>query len=378
VSRRPVVHQFTAVLADRDALGQHTLLVDDILREMGADSSVYAAHVHPEVRSRGRDFRLHADDPAPDLIIYQASTGTPVADYVLTRPEPIVVNYHNMTPASFFDAWEPAVSAELDHGRRQLARLAKKASHGIAVSEFNASELRALGMDDVSVSPVLFAPLWREMSAADSSGNSGAPSLATVPVAASSAAPNSGGVVTLLFVGRLSPNKCQQDLVGVLAGVRALGVDARLVLVGGVSSAGFVSAVESVASELGVLGSLVLAGSVSESELVGLYESADVFVSVSEHEGFCVPVVEAMGFGLPVVAFGSSALPETLAGAGVVLGEKSVGVVASAVVRVLSDSVVREGLVARGRRRAEELGVVASSARMREVLQPLLNGASAT
>ena len=376
MSRRPVVHQFTAVLADRDALGHHTLLVDDILREMGVDSSVYAAHVNPEVRTRGRDFRLHADDPAPDLIIYQASTGTPVADYVLTRPEPIVVNYHNMTPASFFDAWEPAISAELDHGRRQLARLAKKASHGIADSDYNARELREVGYENVSVSPVLFAPLWLERDRQPNRDASGSGSTADLVV--DSVAPSPAREVTLLFVGRLSPNKCQQDLVGVLAGVRALGVDARLVLVGGVSSAGFVSAVESVALELGVSDSLVLAGSVSESELVGWYESADVFVSVSEHEGFCVPVVEAMGFGLPVVAFGASAVAETLAGAGVVLAEKSVSVVASAVVRVLSDSVVREGLVARGRRRAEELGGVASSARIREVLQPLLNGASGT
>ncbi|MFT7610178.1 MAG: glycosyltransferase involved in cell wall biosynthesis [Candidatus Aldehydirespiratoraceae bacterium] len=313
-----------------------------------------------------------------DLTILQHSIGSLAASEIAKRRVPVVVNYHNITPPDFVEPWEPEHIQGLRWGREQLWELRPWAIGAIADSDYNARELREVGYENVSVSPVLFAPLWREMSAADSSGNSGAPSLATVPVAASSAAPNSGGVVTLLFVGRLSPNKCQQDLVGVLAGVRALGVDARLVLVGGVSSAGFVSAVESVASELGVLGSLVLAGSVSESELVGLYESADVFVSVSEHEGFCVPVVEAMGFGLPVVAFGSSALPETLAGAGVVLGEKSVGVVASAVVRVLSDSVVREGLVARGRRRAEELGVVASSARMREVLQPLLNGASAT
>ena len=153
-----------------------------------------------------------------------------------------------------------------------------------------------------------------------------------------------------------------------------MGVDARLVLVGGVSSSGFVDAVVGLAEGLGVSDRLVVAGSVSEAELVGFYESADVFVSVSEHEGFCVPVVEALGFGVPVVAFGAAAVPETLGGAGLVLGEKSPGVVAEAVVRVLSDSVVREGLVSRGRVRAQELGLAASTARMRTTLQPLLGG----
>ena len=355
MSRAPIVHQFTAVLADRDAVGQHTLAVDDLLREMGADTAIYAAHVHPEVRSRGRDFRCHDEDPRPDLIIYQASTGSPVADHVLSRREPLVLNYHNMTPSSFFDPWDPAVAAELDHGRRQLARLGRKASSAIVASDYNARELRDVGCHPVVVSPVLF-----------SSPGAGVKSGGGCDFAAFSK-------VTLLFVGRLSPNKCQQDLVGVLAAVVALGVDARLVLVGSVSSSGFAAAVEGLAAELGVLDRLVLAGSVSVGELAGWYSVADVFVCVSEHEGFCVPVVEAMGFGVPVVAFGGSAVGETVGEAGVVLREKSPGLVAEAVVRVLSDSVVRERLVGAGRVRAGELGGVVARERMREVLAPLLH-----
>jgi len=381
VSPRPVVHQFTAVLAGRDAVGQHTLSVDDLLRDMGADTEIFAAHVHPEVRDRGRDFREHGDGPSPDLIIYQTSIGSPVGDYVMSRPEPLALNYHNMTPAEFFDPWEPSVAAELDHGRRQLARLARRADHAIAVSQFNADELLALGMaeESVSVSPVLFVPLWENAGVglvSDTSPTLGSDTSPTFPSPTLSVVGDSGAPspVTILFVGRLSPNKCQQDLVGVLAGVCALGVDARLVLVGGVSSSGFVDAVRALAEGLGVLDRVVVAGSVSEAGLVSAYESADVFVSVSEHEGFCVPVVEALGFGVPVVAFGAAAVPETLAGAGLVLGEKSPGVVAEAVVRVLSDAGVREGLVARGRVRAGELGLAASTERMRHTLQPLLDG----
>ncbi len=362
MSRRPVVHQFTAVLAGRDAVGHHTLVVDDLLREMGAETEIFAAHVHPEVKDRARDFRTHPDHGAPDLVLYQASIGSPVAEYVLTRPEPLVLNYHNMTPASFFDAWEPAVAAELDHGRRQLARLCRRAGHAIADSEYNAAELRALGLESVVVAPVLFDGLG----GGSGSGGSGVRSSG-----------GEGSLVTMLFVGRLSPNKCQQDLVAALAVLRGgFGLDVRLVLVGSVASVGFVAAVEGLARELGVADSVVLAGSVSEAELAGWYGEADVFVCVSEHEGFCVPVVEAMGFGVPVVAFGAAAVPETLAGSGVVLGDKSAVSVASAVARVVSDVGVREELVARGRVRAAELGLVASSARMREVLAPLLEQAT--
>jgi glycosyltransferase involved in cell wall biosynthesis len=352
VTRSPIVHQFTAVLAERDALGRHTLAVDDLLREMGAQTQIYATHVHAEVRDRGRDFREHPDDPAPDLIIYQASTGTPVADYVASRSEPTVLSYHNMTPAIFFDMWEPAVAAELDHGRRQLARLCRKASSGIAVSEYNAAELRDLGLDHVDVAPVLFNPL----------GSDGD-------------APDAFDGATLLFVGRVSPNKCQQDLVGVLVALHDRGIAARLVLVGGASSTGYHDAVVELAARMGVADSVVFAGSVSESELVGWYGAADVFVSASEHEGFCVPVVEAMSLGVPVVAFGSSAIPETVRDAGLVLADKSAAVMVEAIDRVLTDATVRDAMIERGRARAAALGPPASVRRMRDVLQPLLVGA---
>jgi glycosyltransferase involved in cell wall biosynthesis len=358
---------------DRDATSAHARWLRDLLV---ADGHRVRFVVERPTEAAEEVLLLDRWKADADLTILQHSIGSLTASEIAKRRVPVVVNYHNITPPDFVEPWEPEHIQGLCWGREQLWELRPWAIGAIADSDYNARELREVGYENVSVSPVLFAPLWLERDRQPNRDASGSGSTADLVV--DSVAPSPARAVTLLFVGRLSPNKCQQDLVGVLAGVRALGVDARLVLVGGVSSAGFVSAVESVALELGVSDSLVLAGSVSESELVGWYESADVFVSVSEHEGFCVPVVEAMGFGLPVVAFGSSAVAETLAGAGVVLAEKSVSVVASAVVRVLSDSVVREGLVARGRRRAEELGGVASSARIREVLQPLLNGASGT
>lgn len=357
------MHQFTAVLAGRDAVGQHTLALDDLLRDMGAQTAIYATHTHADVRDRGRDFRLHEHDPAPDLIIYQASTGSPVADHLLARSDRLILNYHNMTPAEFFDPWEPHISAELDHGRRQLARLCRRAEMGIAVSAYNADELRSLGLDHVEVAPILRSAA--SAASADVMGGGSGGSVVDV-----------GGGPVLLFVGRVAPNKCQQDLVAALAVLRRFEGfgGARLVLVGGVSSGGFAGAVERLAQELGVGDAVTFAGSVSEAELVGWFRRADVFVCVSEHEGFCVPLVEAMGFGVPVVAFDAGAVAETLGGAGVVLGEKSPVGVAEAVARVVSDGAVRERLVARGRVRAGELGSSAAVARMRELLAPLLAG----
>lgn len=338
------VHQFTAVLSTRDAVSHHTLEVDSLLRELGFDTELFAAWVHPDLRRRASDYRDH-DDRAADVLLYQASTGSPVADYVLGRPEPLIVDYHNLTPAEMFDAWEPHVGAELDHGRRQLARLARRASRGLADSRFNADELEAAGLDDVVVAPVLFEP----------------PPLRSVTSA------DVGDPPTLLFVGRLSPNKCHEDLIAATAVLRERFADARLVLVGTASSHRYETALREFADRV-CPGGVVFAGSVSEEALTEWYATADVFLCLSEHEGFCVPVVEAMAAGTPVVAYAAAVLPETIGTAGILLDDKTPAVVAAALERVLTDRELRMWLATRGRERAAAFSPESNRAIMREAL----------
>ena len=373
MSRPPIVHQFTAVLAGRDAVGHHTLVVDEILRDLGCETAIFAAHVNNEVKSQGRDFRDHPSAPTPDLMIYQASTGTPVADYLLTRNEPLVLNYHNITPAEMFDPWEPHVGAELDHGRRQIARLARRAVRGIAVSDYNASELTALGLEDVVVAPVLWELPEGLEGARDErlDGVSAYECSVGRELAASETA-------TVLFVGRVAPNKCHEDLISAFAVLRGWWPELRLVLVGGVSSGSYLAALEGLVDRLGLGDSVVFAGSLSAQELAGWYSGADVFLCLSEHEGFCVPLVEAMAWGVPVVAFGAAAVPETVGDAGVVLGVKDPVAVAVAVDRVLSDDGLREVLIGRGRERAARFDVSVAREAMRQALQHVLHSVEAS
>ena len=111
-----------------------------------------------------------------------------------------------------------------------------------------------------------------------------------------------------------------------------------------------------------------LTDTISHEEKLACYRAADVFVCLSEHEGFKVPVVEAMHFGIPVVAFASSAVPETVADAGLLLGDKDPFVVATAVDRVLRDRPLREELVEAGRHRADDFSLERTSAHLLELL----------
>ena len=349
--RRPVIHQFTAVLAGRDAVGAHTAAVDELLREMGCETTIFSAHTRADAGIRAHHFRDHGLHPRPDLIIYQMSTGSPVSDYLLTRPEPLVLDYHNITPASSFELWDPQIAAELARARQQLVRLVRRARSAIADSCYNAAELRALGLDDVAVAPVI----WRE------------------PRRVGGSRPTDQSSPVVLFVGRIAPNKRHEDLIGALAILRARRPGARLVLVGAASSPRYEAAVRELSTRLGLGRAVEFAGSVPARALDACYARSTVYMSASDHEGFCVPILEAMSAGVLVVARAAAAVPETVGNAGLLVDAEGPYALVAAADRVVADERLRDELVERGRRRARALSAAAARRRMREVLEPLLD-----
>ncbi|MDE0268850.1 MAG: glycosyltransferase [Acidimicrobiaceae bacterium] len=356
----PLIHHFTAVLAGRDAVSRHTLAVDALLREMGCRTRIFAEHIHPDMRGKATDFREHPEHLGPDLLLYQMSTGSPVAEYLLTRSEPIVLNYHNITPAHVFDPWEPQVAVVLTQARRQLRELTRRAQAAIAVSDYNAQELRVLGLADVVVVPVL----WGSPEAAVRSGSS---ELLGLTVSSDGQSP-----LRMLFVGRIAPNKRHEDLISALALLKRWHPLAQLVFVGASSSPNYESHLKTFAHKLGVFDSVRFAGSVSTDELNEHYADASVYVSASTHEGFCVPLLEAMSVGLPVVAVAAAAVPETTADAAVLLDSGKPLEIALAVNRLHVDESLRTRLVKRGFQRFRLFEETVVKQQMRNALECLL------
>ena len=124
------IHQFVPTLAPRDAVSIHYLAVQRALLDAGYRSEIYAYEAKEELRKQARPYRefTGGSGAEPTWIMYHSSVGSPVADFVAERQEPLIIDYHNITPASFFQAWEPSVVGVLNLGRRQL-RAARTACH---------------------------------------------------------------------------------------------------------------------------------------------------------------------------------------------------------------------------------------------------------
>jgi glycosyltransferase involved in cell wall biosynthesis len=347
------VDQVVPSFASRDAIGVHTVGIAEALRDGGIESDIFYGHCPtPEVAHLGRPVVELGRTQKDRFLLYQSSIGSPVFEVLAARSEPKMVNYHNITPAALLEGWEPPVGYELNLGRAQLRRLAPEARLGIADSQFNQLELKEAGYGDTEVVPLLI-----DMTSAGADPDH----LITKKLAEDKAF----GGADLLFVGKVSPHKAPHDLVKMLAVLRQLyDPRARLHLIGRPLGHRYEAALLDFIGRLGLEDAVFLKGSLNEAQLEAYYRAADVFVCASEHEGFCVPVVEAMAHGVPVVAYGATAVPETVAGAGIVLDNKEPLRFAASVARVLDDQAVADALRRAGMRRSEDFSLARSKAAM--------------
>lgn len=354
------VHQFSPALLAGDAVGAHMLQVRRAMRDVGLESEIFVENLDPQMEGEARLFSAFPKRPTDSILVYQLAIGSVVADFVHARPEPLVVNYHNATPARYFRDWDVKVANALTWARAQLRFLAERSALGIGVSAFNRAEMVEQGYDPTAVVPILFDP----SALADPAD--------PITLERLQRAKRAGGA-DLLFVGRLAPNKAQHDLVKALAAYRAVyDPDARLHLVGRPASETYADGLARFVADAGLEESVELAKyGVSHPALIAHYRTADVLVSASEHEGFCVPMLEAMQHRVPIVAFAAGAVPDTVGRAGLLLDDKSPLAMAAAIHRVLSDVPLREQLLAAGTARLDDFSLERSRTALLEALAPL-------
>lgn len=344
------VHQLIPVFTPGDAMGQAAIAWQRALLHLGFVGDVYADEVPPALTSLVKPARLLR--PAKDdVVLYHHGIASPLAGRLMHLDCVKGVVFHNITPARFYAGTR--LVEPLKAGRAQLAALADAVDVSIGVSEYNARELRQAGHRNVHVVPLYveparFGPEFADEATTTRLGEFGQP--------------------RLVAVSRVVAHKRVEDLLALHAEVLRLHPQAHLVVVGGADEGS--AYVRRLKAQARALGQVTFLGRVTHGELVSAYRAADVFVSMSEHEGFGVPLMEAMAADVPVLAYGAAAVPETMGGRGVVFDEKHFAALAQVVSTLATDAPLRDRVVAGQRARVAELSCAATVRALSKALAP--------
>ena len=360
INHSPPIHQFVAGFALGDAISNQAIAMQDVFRSWGHDSTVFTepGRISRELKSRSGNMAKYAADAGPnDIAILHLSIGSRVNQVFADLPCRKAIQYHNVTPPHYWDMVNKRTAASLASGREQVAALAGVAEINMAVSKFNAGELSELGYRDVKVLPLI-------LDSKRLKGGSDPLILKTFD----------DGRKNILFVGRCAPNKMIQDLLDFFHHFhKYVEPNSRLIHVG--SSAGalpYYATLTARTRHLGIKSAVHFTGMVSQAQLNAFYECADAFVCMSEHEGFCIPVFEAMMHDVPVLAYAAAAVPETMAGSGILFKEKNYAAVAELAGKVLHDAPFRSAIIRGQRERLERHTSRDLSAELKELLAPLI------
>lgn len=329
------IHQILPSLSPGDAIGNEVLMMRDLLRSWGYESDIFAQHIHPDVQARPyREYKLESSPQ--NLLIYHFSIGSEVSNFVSGLPDKKLMIYHNITPSHFFCGINDNLVYLLEKGREELSSLSQDFDLALADSEYNRIELECAGYHNTDILPLIM-----DFSKYNLFNQSIVDKY-------------SGDETNVLFVGRISPNKKHEDIIYTFYYYKRINPKARLFLLGGYDGCEpYLLRLQDLVRRLG-LSDVYFLGKVPFRDLISYYRVSDIFLCMSEHEGFNVPIVESMFFGLPIIAYKSSAIPCTLGDAGVLVRSKNYGEIAELIDIIMEDADLRNKLINRQKERLNE------------------------
>ena len=348
------IHQWIPAAHRGDAVGDNARVMRDLLRSWGHRSDIFALSIDDDMAAEIRPWQ-DADARQGDITIFHFAIPSPMTLAFGTLPGARVLHYHNVTPAHFFAPYDAGICRMAAEGRRDLATLAGRTDLALGVSEYNRQELEALGFDRTGVLPIVV----------DTARLTGAP---PVPALESLL---QDGLANILFVGRIAPNKRIEDHIRLAEQYkRYVDIYYRFIFVGNYNAVpGYYATVRALIAEYKMLPERFLfTGPVPDRELAAYYRHAHAYVSLSEHEGFCVPLVEAMAMDVPILAYGAAAVPETLGGAGVTFAPKDLELAAEWLGALVYDDPLRQQVIAGQRRRLAAFSRAALEPRLQSLL----------
>ena len=337
--RKIKIIQVLPTISYGDAVSNDAINIDKFLRKNGYKTEIYAENIDKKLK--GKVFKISKLKKVNknDILIYHKSTGTDLS-FLLERYKcKKVMRYHNITPGKYLEKYNKYLYNLVEYGRKGLEHASRYFDYSLAVSDYNKSELDELKYKNTTTLPILvpFEDYKKE------------PDKKVIKK-------YSDRKKNILFVGRIAPNKAQEDVVKSFYYYKKyVNKDSRLILVGNDNGfENYSDLLKKLVKELGLENDVVFPGHIKFEEILAFYKVADLFLCMSEHEGFCVPLVESMFFEVPILAYNSSAIKDTLGNSGVIVNKKDYFLISELINYILSDENVKKEIIKNQNKRLED------------------------
>lgn len=350
------INQIYPDISFGDAVSNDIIEIRNILRDLGYSSEIYAQEISPKCLNYIKPLSEYKGNIDNIIIYHFALLGLDVTDLVKRLPDKKILVYHNITPTEFFNGYDSYLSNLCSKGRDELRSLIDHIDLAVGDSEYNCHELRKIGFRQIEALPVVvdvskYADYDPNL-AADLSENN---------------------TINFLFVGRIAPNKKQDDVIKIFYYYnKYINSNSRLYLVGYKQVKKYVLELEDMIMRHNLSDKVFLTGLVDNKRLASYYRSSHIFLCMSEHEGFCVPLVEAMAFGIPVLAFAAAAIPDTLGNAGILLRKKDYAHIAELIDIIITDTALREKIVKNQLERSKDFHKDCIRPKLQDIIESLI------
>lgn len=343
------VHQILSDFHPGDAIGNETILIQKIFRESGYESEVFCKNHHHSLSAHQYN-EYPRDIERNRILIYHHSIGSDIAEFIKDLPDKKMMIYHNITPAHFFAGINEHLFYLLEKGRQELCDLTDSIQLAVGDSEYNRQELENVGYPCTDVLPILL----------DFTAYS--------KICLDTLKSFSDDWINILFVGRISPNKAYEDVIKTFYYYKLLNPKSRLLLPGSYQGTElYYDSLQKLVQKLR-LTDVHFFGKINLEELVAYYKCADIFLCMSEHEGFNVPLLESMYFDIPIIAYNTCAIPYTLGDAGILINSKEYGVISELINIVVNDKDLSMKILKKQKKQLEKYNLETNKIKLKNLI----------
>jgi glycosyltransferase involved in cell wall biosynthesis len=326
------INQLVPAFHRGDAIGNSASHLKQFFRSQGFLSDIFCLERDSDLRCESLLIDSFPDLNPDDITILHFALPSPLTQFLKKLPGRKVMIYHNITPHRYFEGFNPEMVHISRVGREELKSLSSHVELSIADSEYNRQELADLGFKKTEAFPLFIDYKKYEKPESDFFYRL-----------------FKDDRLNILFVGRIVPNKRIDALIKVLFYYKKyISPLVRLIIVGKIHSLpNYYESLVRLADEFYLKPEeICFTGHIPDEEMFALYKASDVFLSLSEHEGFGLPFVESMVFDLPIIAFSAAAVPYTLGDSGILIyNNECVDKIAELVHLVAHDKVLRSVLI---------------------------------